>query len=117
LKAENDGAAGAVYGEGALTLTLRVPRGSVRGVTRLEGFDRFETLCEWGGALQPCGVPRAEFVRLGARAWPVGARASAGLSFEGGAPGSLEAKVAVRRDDGRVWERSVSVSARGASGR
>ena len=117
LQAENDGAAAAVYGEGALTLTLRVPRGSVRGVTRLEGFDRFETLCEWGGALQPCGAPRAEFVRLGARAWPVGARASAGLSFEGGAPSALEAKLAARRDDGRVWERSVSLGVRGALGR
>lgn len=117
LTAENDGSSGGVYGAGALTLTLRVPRGSVRGVTRLEGFDTFETLCEWEGALRPCGAARAGVVRLGARAWPAGARARAGLSFEGGAPSALEAKVAVRRDDGRVWERDVSVVARGALGR
>ena len=117
LTAENDGAGGAVYGAGALTLTLRVPPGSVRGVTRLEGFDAFETLCESADGLQPCSAARADVVRLGAKAWPAGARAGAGLSFEGGAPGVLEAKVAVRRDDGRVWERVVSVSARGAEGR
>lgn len=117
LTAENDGAGGAVYGAGAMTLTLRVPSGSVRGVTRLEGFDTFETLCGSQDALQPCSAARASFVRLGARAWPVGARARAGLSFEGGAPGALEASVAVRRDDGRVWKQGVSVSTKGAEGR
>jgi hypothetical protein len=117
LTAENDGASGAAYGAGALTVTLRVPRGSVRGVTRLEGFDTFETLCESANALQPCSAARADVVRLGARAWPAGARARAGLSFEGGAPGALEARVAVRREDGRVWERVVSVSTRGAEER
>lgn len=117
LTAENDGAGSAVYGAGALTVTLRVPGGSVRGVTRLEGFDTFETLCESPSGLQPCSPARAVVVRLGAHAWPAGGRASAGVSFEGGAPPSLEARVAVRRDDGRVWERVASVSTRGAEGR
>lgn len=117
LTAENDGALSGVYGAGALTVTLRVPRGSVRGVTRLEGFETFETLCESQSGLQPCGAPRAGVVRLGARGWPTGARARAGLSFEGGAPGALEAKIAVRRDDGRVWEKTLSVGTRGAEGR
>ncbi|MDT5268066.1 MAG: hypothetical protein QOH49_252 [Acidobacteriota bacterium] len=118
LTAENDGAGGAVYGAGAMTVTLRVPRGSVRGVTRLEGFDTFETLCETQNALQLCSAARASVVRLGARAWPAGARARAGLSFEGGSPGTaLEARVAVRRDDGRMWERVASVSTRGVEGR
>lgn len=117
LTAENDGAVGAAYGAGALTVTLRVPRGSVRGVTRLEGFETFETLCETRSGLQPCGALRAEVVRLGARGWPAGARARAGISFEGGAPGALETRIAVRRDDGRVWERIARVSATGAEGR
>jgi hypothetical protein len=117
LTAENDGACGAVYGAGALTVTLRVAPGGVRGVTRLEGFDTFETLCESANALQPCGAARASVVRLGAKAWPAGARARAGLSFEGGAPGALEARVAVRRADGRVWERAASVSTKRAEGR
>jgi hypothetical protein len=118
LTAENDGAVGAVYGAGALTVTLRVPRGSVRGVTRLEGFDTFETLCEAPrNGLQPCSAARAAVVRLGARAWPAGARARAGLSFEGGAPGAVEARVSARRDDGRVWERVASVNTRRAGER
>jgi hypothetical protein len=117
LTAENDGAGGAVYGEGALTVSVRVPRGGVRGVARLEGFDTFETLCESGDGLQPCGARRADFVRLGARAWHAAARARAALSFDGGAPAALEAKVVVRREDGRVWERALSVSRRGAGGR
>ena len=117
LTAENDGAFGGVYGAGALTVTLRVPPGGVRGVTRLEGFETFETLCETQAGLRPCSAARACAVRLGARGWPAGARARAGLSFEGGAPGTLEARVAVRRDDGRVWERVVSVSTKGTEGR
>lgn len=117
LTAENDGAGGAVYGEGALTVSLRVPRGGVRGVTRLEGFDTFETLCEFEGTPRPCSAARATLVRLGARAWPAGARARAGLSFEGGPPAALEASVAVRRDDGRAWERVLGVTTRGAEGR
>lgn len=117
LTAENDGASGGVYGAGALDVTLRVPRGSVRGVTPLEGFDTFETLCESPAGLRPCGAARASAVRLGASAWPPEGRARARLSFEGGAPAALEATVAVRREDGRVWERSLSVGAKGAEGR
>ncbi|HWS89315.1 MAG TPA: DUF3142 domain-containing protein [Pyrinomonadaceae bacterium] len=117
LVAENDGACGAVYGAGALTVSLRVPVGGVRGVTRLEGFDTFETLCESRDGLRPCSAARASVVRLGARAWPAGARAGAGLSFEPDGPAALEAKINVRRDDARVWEKTLSVSTRGAEGR
>jgi hypothetical protein len=138
--AENDGAAGTLYGEGALTVSLRVPRGSVRGVTRLEGFDTFETLCEtfagrdFSGredssredaesdvqsrtVLRPCSAARANVVRLGARAWPAGARARVGLSFEGDLPALVPASVAVRRDDGRAWEFQESLSLKGAERR
>jgi hypothetical protein len=123
LAAENDGAGGAPYGDGALSVTLRVPRGSVRGVTRLEGFDTFETLCETlqgepaRAALRPCSAARASAVRLGARAWRPGARARAGLSFETEVPARLAASVAVRREGGGVWERVVNVGIEGAEGR
>jgi hypothetical protein len=124
LTAENDGAGGALYGAGALTVTLRVPRGSVRGVTRLEGFDTFETLCEApphagaaGGELRPCGVARAGALRLTARAWRPGSRARAGLQFEREAPARLAASIAVRREDGRAWERLLSVNTKGAGER
>jgi hypothetical protein len=148
IEAVNDGGVAARYGDGALTLTLRVPRGSLRGVTSLEGFDTFETLCESrveavdesdhedshqpsndasqssnGGAgqssrddarrpaLRPCSAARASFVRLGARAWDIGAAARAGLSFEGEPPASLLASVVVRRGDGGEWARSLNVEA------
>jgi hypothetical protein len=116
LTAENDGAGGSLYGDGALSVTLRVPQGSVRGVTRLEGFDTFETLCETSrgeparAELRPCSAARAGVVRLGARAWRTGARARAGLSFEADSPARLVASVAVRREDGRVWERAESLN-------
>lgn len=114
LTAANDGAGGALYGAGALSVTLRVPRGSVRGVTRLEGFDTFETLCETAGGeeLRPCSAARAGVVRLGAHAWRPGARARAGLSFEETVPASLAARVVVRREDGGVWERSHELGVR-----
>ncbi|MBC7932745.1 MAG: DUF3142 domain-containing protein [Rubrivivax sp.] len=129
LTAENDGEAGALFGDDALAVTLRVPRGSVRGVTRLEGFDSFEALCESAvsaneargsneqATLRPCSAARASFIRLKSRGWPAGARARVGLSFDGETPSRLSATVAVRRDDGRVWERSQSVSSRGVEGR
>ncbi|HEX8285661.1 MAG TPA: DUF3142 domain-containing protein [Pyrinomonadaceae bacterium] len=118
LTAENDGAGGALYGAGALSVTVRVPRGSVRGVTRLEGFDTFETLCEAAegdparAALRPCSAARAGVVRLGASAWRAGERARAGLSFEAPVPSRLAASVAVRREDGSVWESASELDVR-----
>jgi hypothetical protein len=115
LTAANDGAAGALLGDGAVTITLPLPKGGrLRGLTRLEGFDTFETLCAASPSRppQPCSTARAGFVRLRARAWGVGARASAGLSFEDGAPASLSAHVAVRADDGRLWQRELTVPTR-----
>lgn len=129
LTAENDGEAGALFGDDALAIILRVPRGSVRGVTRLEGFDSFETLCESAASadesrerdaratLRPCSVARAGVIRLKSHGWPAGARARVGLSFDGETPASLPATIVVRGDDGRTWERSDGLSLRGVEGR
>ncbi len=131
LTAANEGAAGALFGEDALVVTVRVPRGSVRGVSSVEGFDSVETLCApaaesdvYGKArgdasenfLRPCAPARASAVRLKARVWASGARARVGLSFEGDPPEGLAASVSVRADDGRVWERTESLKAK-ADGR
>ena len=146
IEALNDGGVAARHGDGAMTLTLRVPRGSLRGVTSLEGFDTFETLCESRAegadesehddshqssndgasqssredarrpALRPCSAARASVVRLGARAWEVGAVARAGLSFEGEPPASVSASVVVHRGDGGgEWSRALSLDASRAS--
>jgi hypothetical protein len=131
LTATNEGEAGALFGDGALAVTLRIRRGSVRGVTTLEGFDSFETLCEAFGdapppnapaghaaaAMQPCSAARANVLRLGARSWASGARARVGLSLDGDAPAQMSVAVAVRADDGRVWEDEQSLSLRGENGR
>lgn len=122
LTATNDGAAGSLFGDDALAVTLRLAGGRLRGVTRLEGFDSFETLCAPGepsgagrgggraaDALRPCSAARAGYVRLRARGWPGGARARVGLSFEGERPEELAARVAVRADDGRLWERELTL--------
>jgi len=136
IEAINDGHVAATYGDGALTLTLRVPRGSLRGVASMEGFDTFETLCESRASdsadeskhvgsqqssgddegrasrqtlLLPCGAARASVVRLGARSWDVGAGARASLSFEGEPPASVPARVALRREDGGQWSRALSL--------
>lgn len=148
VTAENTGQAGTLYGDGAFAVTLRVPAGSVRGVTRLEGFDTFETLCEpaeilakrtnarafeassgegssaraglmqgVSSSLRPCSAARANVVRVSARAWPPGARASAGLSFDGDVRGSLSSEVAVLRDDGRVLRWQEGQGTKGTEGR
>lgn len=124
IEAVNDGHVAARYGDGALTLTLRVPRGSLRGLASTEGFDTFETLCESRAAdssdeskhvgsqqtlLLPCGAARASVVRLGARSWDVGAAARAALSFESEPPSSVPARVALRRGDGGEWSRATSL--------
>lgn len=129
LTAENDGEAGALFGEDALAVALRVPRGSVRGVAWLEGFDSFETLCESATSaddsrassarttLRPCSAARASVIRLKARGWIAGACARVALSFDADTPAPLSATIAVRRDDGRAWERSQSLRLREAVGR
>lgn len=123
LTATNDGATPALYGDDAFAVTLRLPPGGLRGVTRLEGFDTCETLCapptaargagllSSGGALRPCAPARAVYLRLRARGWPGGASARVGLSFEGDAPAELSARVALRADDGRLWERELTLKA------
>jgi hypothetical protein len=110
LTAVNDGTAGGRMGEGTLTVTLRVRPGSLRGVSSLAGFDAIETLCEAGGGPpRPCGPRRAALLRLGARSWPAGALARAGLSFEGGPPAALAAQVRVLTEDGRELTRAATI--------
>ena len=108
IKATNSGAAGALFGADALTLTLQVPAGSVNGVVSLENISAVESFC--GGAareLRPCSLRRADTLRLRAQAWQPGATAGAVLSFtDGHPPAQLSVQLAVRADDGRLWQSS-----------
>ncbi len=121
LTANNNSVANAQLGEDALTVTLRVPAGSVRGVVGLDGFASFETLCEAQGAgaktvevQRPCGIRRANLVRLRTRTWMAGASARASLSFDGAIPSALAVTTEIKVDDGRVWqeERTININPR-----
>ncbi|MGI8565062.1 MAG: hypothetical protein ACR2LZ_01120 [Pyrinomonadaceae bacterium] len=111
LEVTNDGMAGALMGDGALSVTLRVPPGSVRGLSRLDGFTSFESLCESSGAggegvrqqPRPCGLRRANALRFTAPTSMPGETARAVISFDGDPPTSSTTSVQMRVDDGRSY--------------
>ncbi|MCA1613483.1 MAG: DUF3142 domain-containing protein [Acidobacteria bacterium] len=110
VSAANEGAGGALLGE-ALSVTVGVPAGRLRGVISLEGFTDVETLCGAaadGGTHAPCGARRANVLRLTAPAWRPGAQARAVLSVGGVLPTRLRAAARVRGDDGRVRQTTYS---------
>ncbi len=111
LEATNNGTAGALLGDGALSVMLRVPPGSVRGLSRLDGFTSFESLCESLGAggevvrqpPRPCGLRRANALRFTAPTSMLGETARAVISFDADPPTSSTASVYMRVDDGRSY--------------
>jgi hypothetical protein len=113
LTITNGGAGGALLGD-AMTVTVGVPAGSVRGVVALENLAGAEMLCGSqtpGGALEPCSARRANAVRLRATAWRPGAKSLLVLNVGGALPHALPVSLGVRADDGRVWrsERQVLI--------
>ncbi|HEY0544942.1 MAG TPA: DUF3142 domain-containing protein [Pyrinomonadaceae bacterium] len=118
VRAVNTGAAGGQMGDDALTVSVRVPAGSVRGVSELEGFFSLETLCETQSAAgmsgqdaaRPCSLRRANLLRLRARVWRPGASAEANISFEGQPQSSAQTLVTVLADDGRAWRREEIIT-------
>jgi hypothetical protein len=105
LTITNGGAGGTLLGD-ALTVTVGVPAGSVRGVAALENLAGVEMLCGSatpGGALEPCGARRANAVRLRAAAWRPGMKSLAVLNVGGALPRTLPVSIGVRVDNGRVW--------------
>jgi hypothetical protein len=120
LRATNRGEARSLVGEGALVLEISAPSRGVRGVVSLDGFDSIETLCAGvGNAAQPrpCGMRRANVLRLKALSWDVGEGVGATISFEGEAPPALAARVVFRMDDGRVVEREQLIHVSEGDGR
>ncbi len=112
LSAMNTGTAGARLGDGALTVDLRFPPGSLSDITGLNGFARFESLCvsSRGGAPRPCSLRRANLLRLKARSWPPGARAAANISLASTVPVSVPTKVNVQAEDGRDWQEDMKMT-------
>jgi hypothetical protein len=103
LDAANTGTVSGIIGEGSFAVDVSVPPGSFSGLSRLEGFSSFETLCNGaGGAAQPCSQRRANEVRFSAKAWKPSSRALAVFTLDGPAPRSFPAVAATRVSDGRV---------------
>jgi len=114
VAAINGEATGARLGEDAFNITLRVPRGTLQGVARLEGFAVVESLCEANRigveTMRPCSWQRANVVRLRAFAWQAGTHAHATLITRGTLPASLEVQIDGRTTDvDRQWRKSVSL--------
>jgi hypothetical protein len=61
--------------------------------------------------LRPCGLRRANVVRLRGRAWRPGDEASAVLSVSGAQAEALTVAVRAEVDDGRAWgdEQTVKI--------
>jgi hypothetical protein len=115
IKATNSGVTGALFGDDALTLTLQVPAGSVAGVISLDNISAVESFCGRASAreLRPCSLRRADTLRLRTQVWQAGATAGAVLSFtDEHLPDQLPVQLAVRADDGRVWQSSRQISTR-----
>jgi hypothetical protein len=109
LHAENSGTTRAILGEDALTIDLKLPAGSINGVSTLTGFSAYETLC--GGEieiLRPCSAFRANVIRLRAQSWSPGTKASITFSIKVPLPAALTAMVTTRVNDGRVERESLN---------
>lgn len=81
LVAENIGTASALIGEGALTIDLAIPAGSLTEVINRAGFTEYETLCQMPGQdfARPCSQRRANVIRLKTNSWKAGSEADAAL--------------------------------------
>ena len=121
LRITNSGSARALMGEGALSVTLSVPTASVRAV-RLGGLSSSESLCaalaesgseDFAGA-HPCGLMRANALRLKALTWEPGASAEATIEIGAAPPATLSIEISLTADDGRELriEKKVRVERR-----
>ena len=97
LRANNLGDA-AAFGDGALTIDLQVPAGSITGVTQISGFAGYETLCEIEtiASARPCSSRRANVIRLKASAWKAGDTAAVTFVVKDDLPSMVHGEVRSR---------------------
>ncbi|MEN3332890.1 MAG: hypothetical protein V7641_2255 [Blastocatellia bacterium] len=104
LKLANNGAARARLGDGAASLLVRVPAGSLRQLD-LHGFDSAALLCEVAGDSPPgaitCSLRRASAAKLELTAWLPSSRASALLTLAAPLPTAIDVIFTLTTDDGR----------------
>jgi hypothetical protein len=78
---------------------LRVPPGSVRR-TASEDLVVAEPVFEIGGSIVPCTFRRANAIRVSAKCWPPGAKASLQIEFAGATTRELELQFRATTDAG-----------------
>ena len=83
LVAENVGTASALNGEGALTIDVAIPVGSLNEVINRVGFTEYETLCQMPRQdfARPSSQRRANVIRLKTNSWKPGSEADATLTL------------------------------------
>ena len=115
LVAENIGTASALVGEGAMTIELEVPAGSIKEETSQAGFTEYETLCRMLGQsfARPCSQRRANIIRLKKNYWKPGSVAKITLNFSSELPEKISATVMTKINDGRVATEEIEATIRG----
>ena len=109
LELENNGAAAARTGEGALTVLVRVPTGCLEAIT-VDPPAAAETVFESGNEAVRCTAKRANAVKLSVGWWPPGARLTARLETKGAAPNDIGLRYAATLDDGSVMDGSRTLT-------
>ena len=113
LSVTNSGtAAGPLSGE-AVVVTVQVPKGSISGISALDGFAEARSLCRSEDQLRrPCSLRRAEFIQLSAINWRPGQSCLAELKCAAPLPAQLNIEIEFRTDDGRSYkeEQTITVS-------
>lgn len=102
IAAMNNGSVSSLV-QDALTIDIPVPPGSVRGVTSIDGFSGFETLCARSAETpQKCSSTRANVIRLTKNSWRPGDEASIQLKANWQPNSDLAAYVMTLSENGRV---------------
>ena len=111
LKAENVGTASALIGEGALTIDLAIPAGSLNKEIYREGFTEYETLCQLPGQhfARPCSQRRANVIRLKTNSWKPGSDAKASLKLNEVQAEKMLVTTTTRMHEGRSEQERIEI--------
>ncbi len=116
LRVLNDGSAASVVSDGALSIDLQVPKGSVTSVTGLDGFSEYRSLC--GSTIESgaCSGRRADVVRLASGMSRPGSDATVTIVFNREVPAAITGSVTLYIDDGRVERIPIAVQVQNRGG-
>jgi hypothetical protein len=97
----NSGAAACRLGDRALVVLLRVPPGSVHRAASGDGIVA-EPVFQDNGSTVPCTFRRANAIRVRAKCWPPGAKASLQIEFTGAAAREFDLQFRAITDAGDI---------------